>query len=46
MKTIKVMLNEKKSVPFMMKDKEDPGADNKGTAVETTTMEIDTKQKN
>jgi hypothetical protein len=45
-KTIKVMLNEKKSVPFMMKDKEDLGADNEGTEVETTTMEIDTNQKN
>ena len=46
MKTIKVTLNEKKSVPIMTKDKEDPGADNEGTEAETTTMEIDTKQKN
>jgi hypothetical protein len=45
-KTIKVMLNEKKSVPIMMKDKENPGTDNEGTEVETTTMKIDTNQKN
>jgi hypothetical protein len=45
-KTIKVTLNEKKSVPIMTKDKEDPGADNEGTEAETTTMEIDTNQKN
>jgi hypothetical protein len=30
----------------MMKDKEEPGADNEGREVETTTMEIDTNQKN
>jgi hypothetical protein len=41
------MLNEKKSVAIMMKDKEDPGADNGGTEVETTTTtEIDTNKKN
>jgi hypothetical protein len=40
------MLNEKKSVPIMMKDKEDPGTDNEVTEVETTSMEIDTNQKN
>ena len=39
-KTIKVILNEKKSAPIMMKDREDPGADSEGTEVETTTMEI------
>jgi len=45
-KTIKAVLHEKKSVPIMKKDKEDPGADNEGTEVVTTTTELDTNQKN
>jgi len=45
-KTIKAVLHEKKSVPIMMKDKEDPGADNEGTEVVTTSTELDTNQKN
>jgi len=45
-KTIKAVLHEKKSVPIMMKDKEDPGADNEGTEIVTTTTELDTNQKN
>jgi lysophospholipase L1-like esterase len=45
-KTIKVMLNEKKSVPIMMKDREEPGVDSEGTEVETTTVEIEINQKN
>jgi hypothetical protein len=40
------MLNEKKCVPIMMKDREDPGADSEGTEVETTTVEIEINQKN
>jgi hypothetical protein len=45
-KTIKVILNEKKSAPIVMKDREDPGTDSEGTEVKTTTMEIYIKQKN
>jgi hypothetical protein len=45
-KTIKIMLNEKKSDPIMMKDKEDLGVDSEGTEAETTTMERGTNQKN
>jgi hypothetical protein len=44
-KTIKVMLNEKNSVPIMMKDREDPMGDSEGTEVETTTVEIEINQK-
>jgi len=40
------MLNEKKSDPIMMKDKEDLGVDSEGAEAETTTMEIETNQKN
>jgi len=40
-KTIKVMFNEKKSDPIMMKDKEDLRVDNEGTELETTTMETE-----
>jgi hypothetical protein len=36
----------KKSDPIMMKDKEDLGVDSEGTEAETTTMEIETNQKN
>jgi len=45
-KAIKVMLNEKKSDPIMMKDKEDLRVDSEGTELETTTMEIETNLKN
>jgi hypothetical protein len=45
-KTVKVMLIEKKSIPVMMNEKGDPGADNEEAGVETATMEIDTNQKN
>jgi len=37
--TIQAMLNEKKSDPIMMKNKEDLRTDNKGTEVETTAVE-------
>ena len=45
-KTIKAMLNEKKSVPIRMKYKEDLGRDNKGTEGENITMETETGQEN
>ena len=45
-KAIKVILNEKKSDPIMMKDKEDVRVDSEGTELETTTMEIETNLKN
>jgi RNase H-fold protein (predicted Holliday junction resolvase) len=45
-KTIQVMLNEKKSDPIMMKHKEDRGVDKEGTKAETTTVEIESNQKN
>jgi len=40
------MLNEKKSDPIMMKDKEDLGVDSEGAEAETSTVEIETNQKN
>jgi len=45
-KTIKVMLNEKKSDLITMKDKADLRADNEGTDLETTTMEMERNLKN
>jgi hypothetical protein len=45
-KTIKVMLNEEKSDPITMKNKEDLGTDGVGTEAEITTMEIETNQIN
>ena len=45
-KAIKVTLNEKKSDPITMKDKEDLRVDSEGTELETTTMEIETNLKN
>jgi hypothetical protein len=45
-KTIKVILNEKKSDPIMMNDKDNLAVDSKGTEAETTTMVIETNQKN
>ena len=46
LKEMKVMLNEKKSDPIMMKDKEDLRVDNEGTELETTTMAMETNLKN
>jgi len=46
LKAIKVMLNQKKSDPITMKDKEDLREDSVGTELETTTMEIETNLKN
>jgi hypothetical protein len=40
------MLNEKKSDPITMKDKDELRVDSEGTEAETTTMEIETNQKN
>ena len=45
-KAIKVMLNEKKSDPIIMKDKEDLRVESEGIELETTTMEIETNLKN
>ena len=45
-KAIKVMLNQKKSDPITMKDKEDLRIDSEGTELETTTVEIETNLKN
>jgi hypothetical protein len=44
-KTIKVMLNKKKSGPIMMKDKEERGADSEGAETESISVETETKQK-
>jgi RNase H-fold protein (predicted Holliday junction resolvase) len=43
-KTIKVMLNEKKSDPIIMKNKEDPTVDSEQTEAESTAVEIETNQ--
>jgi hypothetical protein len=45
-KSIKVMLNEEKRDPIMMKDKENLRVNSKGTEVEATTMETETSQIN
>jgi hypothetical protein len=44
-KAIKVMLNNKKSDPILMKDKEEPGADSEGAETESIVVETETKQK-
>jgi RNase H-fold protein (predicted Holliday junction resolvase) len=45
-KTIWVMLNEKKSDPIIMKDKEASNVDSERTQAKSTTSEIETNQKN
>jgi hypothetical protein len=45
-KTIKVILTEKKTVPIKMKYKEDRERDNNGTEGKTTTLETKTSQEN
>jgi hypothetical protein len=45
-KTIEVILNEKKSDPITMKNKEDLLVDKEGTNAETNTLEIESNQKN
>jgi hypothetical protein len=45
-KTIKVMLNEKKGDPIMMKDKVDLRVDSEETKAEIITMAIETNLKN
>jgi hypothetical protein len=45
-KTVKVLLNKKKSDPIVMKDKEDSNVDSERTEAVSATIEIEISQQN